>query len=65
MSFSTDEADKRVIFFESSIICAEIFLVDLEIDSLNLSFVATFFRLLVTLNFFLIPLESIQNFHSH
>ena len=50
---STDDEESRVIFLISSIICAEIFLLDLEILNLNLSEDETFFTLLVTLNFFL------------
>ena len=53
-SFSIDEADKSVIFLSSSIICAEIFLDDLDILNLNLSFLATDFTLLPTLNFLLL-----------
>ena len=44
----------KVIFFTSSIICAEIFLEDLEIHNLNLSLGETFLTLLLTLNLFLI-----------
>ena len=51
-SFSTEEADNKVTFFESSIICAEIFLEDLNILSLNLSGFETFLSLFVILNFF-------------
>ena len=43
ISFSTDEADNKVTLFLSSIICAEMFLADLDILNLNLSFEATFF----------------------
>ena len=48
-----DDADNNVIFFVSSIICAEIFFEDLEMLSLNLSFEATLLTLLLTLNLFL------------
>ena len=54
ISFSTDEADNKVIFLESSIICAEIFLEDLKILSLNLPGFETFLSLFVILNFFLV-----------
>ena len=47
-------ADNKVIFFESSIICAEIFLEDLNILNLNLSGFETFLSLFVILNFFLV-----------
>ena len=47
-------ADNKVIFLESSIICAEIFLEDLKILNLNLSGFETFLSLFVILNFFLV-----------
>ena len=51
ISFSIEDDDKVVMFLLSSIICAEIFFVVLEMLSLNLSFEANLFTLLVTLNF--------------
>ena len=52
------DADNNVMFFISSIICAEIFFDDLEIHNLNLSLEATFFTLLLTLNLFLMVVLS-------
>ena len=48
-----DDADAKVIFFVSSIICALIFLADLLMLNLNLSVEETFLALFLTLNFFL------------
>ena len=61
-SFSTDEADNKVTFFVSSMIWAEIFLADLDILNLNLSFGATLLTLLLTLNLFLIPVFNFITF---
>ena len=56
MSFSTEEQESNVMFFTSSIICADILFVDLEMLNLNLSDEDTFFALFLILNLFVIVL---------